>query len=353
MRCHRRQFLAKLAAAHLAIGATGFCATAWAESLALNWPSIVLQVPSERESDKPPVTTAVAVHPQGKLVATAGDDHVVYLWDLSTGTIVQRLRAHQDWVHTLAFSPHGKALASAGSDRRVIFWDVASAEKLYVFESHDHPVTKIAWSHGGDFIAGTGFEDKLRIYDAHTRALVRELKGPCNDMRVVNYSLDDSLLAAGGRDGVVRIWKASDGQHIVDYHPHRHRIRGLEFSPDGKYIVTAGEDRQIHVQPLTAPDDGFNLPSCAAKVMSLEFFGPHHLATGCSDNVVRLWDITTRSETGKLRGHTGSVTALAHHGRLLVSGGYDTTVRVWTITENVAGDGLRNLTPLRTSRKPE
>jgi len=101
-------------------------------------------------------------------------------------------------------------------------------------------------------------------------------------------------------------------------------------------VASSGEDRLIHVAPV-AGGAGYKLPPRPAKVLSLAFYGPQHLATAGSDNQIRLWDVTTREEVGTLRGHTGSVAALECKGKVLVSAGYDTTVRIWDVGDQVAG----------------
>ena len=338
-----------LGASAATAGLRAVCAMGPDEELpSLNWPNRVFQTPIEKDDDRPPVVTAVDVHPVEPLLAAAGDDHHVYLWRLDDGRLVRRLEGHVDWVHTVAFSPGGKALATAGNDRRVVFWDSASGERLYLFDDHRHTVTRLAWRHDGARIAGTGFEDRLRIYDVESRALVSELTCPSHDMRVVDYSADDRWLAAGGRDGVVRLWEAATGRHLLDYRAHRQRIRGLAFSPDNKFLATSGEDRMVHVHGVEHDDEGFDLPRAGAKVLSLAFTGPHHLATGCSDNLIRVWDLKKLKLTGVLRGHQGSVASLAYRHETLVSGSYDTTVRAWSHAEAVAEQGP---TPTRTTRR--
>jgi WD40 repeat protein len=98
-----------------------------------------------------------------------------------------------------------------------------------------------------------------------------------------------------------------------------------------------GEDRTIHIQPLSDGAEGKNLPKRPVKVLSATYYAPGKLAAGGSDNVVRLWDVAKQEEIGQLLGHTGSVTALSVHGNVLASAGYDTTIRLWTITQNIAG----------------
>jgi len=325
-----------------------------AESLKTPWPSITLIPPAQSGSEKPPVITAVAIHPNGPWVATAGDDHCVHVWDIAEQRLMFTLRGHTDWVQTLEFCPAKPVLASAGTDGRILLWDIRSGQRADDFTSPAGPITRIAWSHDGVLLAVAGFSDRLRIYDPFERSLVRELACPGEDMRSVDFSPDDQHLAAGGRDGIVRVWTTADGQVLRDYNPHQRRIRGLAFSHENAHLVTSGEDRRIHVHSMLPGGEDFHLTGCAAKVLSLAFFGPHHLATGCSDNSIRLWDLRSRSEIGQLRGHSGSVAALASRGSRLVSGSYDATVRIWTIADNIAQETPSEGTPaIRTSRIPK
>jgi WD40 repeat protein len=75
------------------------------------------------------------------------------------------------------------------------------------------------------------------------------------------------------------------------------------------------------------------------KVLSLCFCGEDRIASGGSDNLVRVWDLSTQKMTANFTGHTGSVAALACDptGKTLVSGGFDTTIRVWQLTSSGEG----------------
>ena len=87
---------------------------------------------------------------------------------------------------------------------------------------------------------------------------------------------------------------------------------------------------------LEADDEGFDLPLQNTKVLSLAFFGPHHLATGGADNLIRLWNLREQREIGRLKGPRGSIAALACRGQWLAAGCFDTTARLWTMADQVA-----------------
>jgi dipeptidyl aminopeptidase/acylaminoacyl peptidase len=281
------------------------------------------------------VITALSLQAGSLRLAAAGDDHVIYVWELSTGTLVQRLEGHGDWVHTLAYAPDGRVLASAGHDRQLIFWDATTGQRRFVLSGARGAVTKLAWSHDGNRLATTAFDGQVRVYDVTRHRLQRELEGPSPDLRAVAFSPDDRLLATGGRNGVVRVWSTEDFAVRHEYAAHRQRIRALQFSPDDQQLVSAGEDQRIYAWSL--PDQrGQALSTRPAKLLSLAFFGPHEVAVGGSDNRIRLCDLSALTEIGCLAGHEGSVAALTSDHHVLISAGFDATVRIWTIEDRVA-----------------
>lgn len=76
---------------------------------------------------------SVAFSPDGRLLASAGSDRTIRLWDPALGGAVGALEGHEDNVREVAFSPDGATLASASNDRTVRIWDVASGRALRVF----------------------------------------------------------------------------------------------------------------------------------------------------------------------------------------------------------------------------
>jgi WD40 repeat protein len=332
----RRRFVAQTASVVAGSWLFGLRSGRGGEARVVSWPSRVVQLPSDDDDHRPPVVTAVRLHRDGQMLATAGDDHLVRVWSLADGKLVHKLDGHTDWVRTVDYSPDGRVLASAGNDRQIILWDAASGAQLDVLAAQQAAIAAIRFSHDGKLLAAVGFEETVRLYDANSKRLVAGVPAPCQDMRALVFSHDDQFLAVGGRCGSIRLLSMPGGEMVRDIAAHRQRIRAIAFSSDGAYVASSGEDRLIHVAPLGGGAD-YSLPPRPAKVLSLAFYGPQQLAAAGSDNQIRLWDVANKEEIGSLRGHTGSVAALECRDKVLVSAGYDTTVRVWDVGDQVAG----------------
>lgn len=336
-----------LVASLLAVALVGG-ASAWGQTTAEMSAAQTLTLPQEEwERDEPPVVTAVVLSPAGNWLATAGDDHVVRLWDVAAGKLLHSLRGHLDWVRTLSFHPTENLLVSAGDDRRIIWWDL-DRMRPRLTDAQERPVIScVRFSPDGGRLAAVGFERKMWLYDGHTATLVEELDCPCRDMRALLYSPDGALLAGAGRNGKLRVWRADDGQTELEVRAAEQRIRALAFSDDGSLLATGGDGRELALWDIATGEKALSLADRPWKTRALAFCGPRRLAVGGTDNLIHILDLETSAELLVLRGHEGSVTSLAYDAARdsLISGSYDTTVRVWRL--DGADDGMARR-PLRS-----
>jgi WD40 repeat protein/tRNA A-37 threonylcarbamoyl transferase component Bud32 len=242
---------------------------------------------------------AVAVSPNGRVIASAGEDQVVELWDLATRQVFRSLKAHTATVCGLSFSRDGRQLASGSEDGTIVFWDV-----------------------------GAGTE-------------VRTLRGDADSVSRVQFSPDGRLLAAGGQGGLVTLWDAATGKGRDPLPGHTGVVRCVAFSPDGQWLASGGEDRTVLLHPLA---EGrlrtFRTPSIVNDVAfspdgrSLAAVGDAHVPLGVRDPApkatVHLWDLETGKEK-TWKGHTGDVHGLVFSpaGPLLATCAEDGTVRLW------------------------
>src|SRR5262249_20941186 len=147
----------------------------------------------------------VAFSPNGRWLASAGEDKTVRIWDSATGEEVRILSGHTDVVRTVAFSPDGKVLASCGGDKTVRIWDPTTGLLLSTLCGHTHAIRGLAFSPDGkELVSASGHFDK-----------------------------EGRLLP-----GEVIAWDPAIGRQIGTFAGQR-GVQSVAFSPDGRWLAGA------------------------------------------------------------------------------------------------------------------
>jgi len=306
--------------------------------LAANLPkkqaSLVVEQQTQ-EVDKRPVISEVALSYDGRLMATAGDDHYVRIWDAKTGGLLHEFLAHDDWVRGVAFSPMNDRIVTIGQDGQVKIWNLASIGTPTILGEKVPGARKLVFSPDGTKFAVCGFDPVVCCFDMTTQKLMYRLSAPSESMSALQFSPDAALLAAGGRNGIVRIWRLDIGSEVTNVRGDGRRVNALAFSPDGSQLALGTNGSRISIWNPRSGQLISALPERYGKTFSLQYCGPGVLASGESDNIIRLWDLKGQREMTNLVGHTGTISTLCFDEQLnsLVSGSFDTTIRYWAMVQ--------------------
>jgi WD40 repeat protein/serine/threonine protein kinase len=389
--------------------------------------------------------SSLAFSSDGHWLATGGVEGVVTIWDVERQQQLCRFKGHQDRIHNLSFSPDLTSIASASDDGTTRVWNLNAEGASRLFGDQDLPVFSLAYSRDGSRLAiGTGNGKVtpggiVKVRDTQSHSLVKPpISAAEGRVLALDFSLDGKLLITGGYDSTLRIWNldsqasprvipafptqdrlhfrqsaigslavspdgtliaASFGHptiHQSDYaqvakiwdldsgglvatlEGHSNTIGSVAFSPDGKQLATASDDRQIILwstdnwkkllPPLTGPErfksvtfspDGKwvvagdsmgtvtfwdsargrlikKLRGHATAVQRV-LFSPdgRTLATASWDNTIKLWDPVSGRETQTLREHHDWISCIAFSpdGNTLATGSFDATVRLWNAAD--------------------
>jgi WD40 repeat protein len=311
----------------------------------LDGASIVLPVPGGK-------VKSLVLSPSGRQFAVCCVDHnEAYLYNVANGKLDAILRGHSATVTSVAYRPDGKQVATIGNDQTLRLWDPATGREVALcrveaappnLERNPHVAysldgSRIASSAGwdttwaGDVGAGTS-----RLWDARTGREIAVLAKWQQDVRPVVFSPDGKRLAVGAGE-FVYLCDAVTGRRLVVLGPHGNRVGSLAYSLDGKRMASTDGSSVIHLWDGQTGKEVAVLSGRTAGVGGEITFSPDgsRLVSGSiyPENTARLWDADTGRLLFVLPGHKNEITAVAFSpdSKRVVTSSSDQTARLWDV----------------------
>jgi len=327
----------------------------------------------------------MAISPDGKRVATGGEDRRAIVWNFDTGEEVSRIPERSERVDSLCFHPDNRRLAVGAGDGSLSLWDTETGETLFEFGGHKNIVDSLAFSPDGQKLASGSWDNTARIWKVHTgqpigvhesKSQLRVgfdencqclalgswgeeahiwdaegnkqkavLKGRFHGFGIIAaaFSPDGTLVATGGRDGTARVWDTETGQQKQYIKGHIDTIRALAFDPSNQYLMTGAADRTARVWDLKNGREFVEYRG-HGDIVNAVAIGPDVTlpATASSDGTAKLWDSDLATGHKTFEGHSAHVWTVVFSedgSELLTSSGEgvweegesDNTARVWNV----------------------
>lgn len=204
---------------------------------------------------------AVAFHPDGHLLAVAGEQKNIYLLDAETGELLDVLSGHENYIWALAFSPNGRDLASCGEDNTVRIWNLETGTCCAILHDHTNTPLTLAFNQDGTLLASGGIDKSICLWNVEAGTLYKRMEGHYRWVRVVFFSQiegTEQLLSAGD-DKTIRFWDIERGEVIASRQGTQFGVRLLAASSNGTQLAISRENLTVSLQDITGTTAGFDL----------------------------------------------------------------------------------------------
>jgi toxoflavin biosynthesis protein ToxC len=219
-----------------------------------------------------------------QLVATAGYDNQIILWEAATQVPIGRVN-HDHLVNQCEFSYDGQLLISASSDHTGRIWSVPDMQLLTVLRGHTDDVMQASFAPDGKRVATCSYDRTLRVFDLQGNCLAI-CQGHMGLIEAFAWNVNGSELTSCGTDGTIRTWCSYTGTMKNLHDGFQHDIDALVFASKDYYFVGTDEGSiilYVNSQPKAYPAN----TSGVKKLVKRE----NHLLSIGYDQQVILWQI--------------------------------------------------------------
>lgn len=296
----------------------------------------------------------------GKIIlASGGGDEVGYLAEIGDGVAppdqgaIFKFEGHSDSVSRVAFSHDGKLLATAGLDAIVSIWDVSDGTLVTKLEGPSESIETIEWhAKGPVLLAGCG-DGTAWMWDASPKgngAVLNVFGGHGNAVNAAKFTPDGTKIVTVGEDASLRVWGPKTGKQlaIVQGHGfHEAGINCLAIHADNNLALTGGQDNNACLVNLSTAKPKSMLQGHTDSVEEVAWVtGNPWAVTGSLDCKIGVWDLNTGHNRQWIENGNAGITSLQMIGDVIYTADTLGYIRLWDVRSS------SNIQTIRASQDP-
>ena len=285
--------------------------------------------------------TCVVVHPTFNVIVSSSEDGTVKVWDGDAGVLEKTLNGHTNSVNCVCFDPAGTVLASASSDATIKLWNLGKGVTIRSLNGHDHTVSQVVFSPDSSYLYSCSRDKTIRTWELNTGFCARTFHGHSDWVRTLALSPDGRCLFSGSSDKSVRLWNAAKGECMAELYCHDHVVEDVKWSAckwqDGSKALLASASRDMVIILYECVQSSLTV-LCRLEahdnwVRGLEFHpNGQYLLSVSDDKNLLVWNLEKRKVEKKLLSvhqHFVSALTLSPKQFTVVTGSVDNSLKVW------------------------
>jgi WD40 repeat protein len=288
----------------------------------------------------------IVAHPsRPDVCVTAGRDGIVRQWDLNSYRVTGQFQqdgkdSHAAKCSGICVSDGLEIQLSAWSDGCVRCHDMTNFQLLWTHaRAHRSAVTAIAVSQSMKFFVTGSSEGDIKIWDMRTRELKGELKDHLQAIVKLEIFDDDRHVISASKDRTVVTWDIVNCRRLTSHEAHSGPLTSMLLCRNQCNVYTSGADKKINYwdlrqkEPVRTTNYAQDLASEAYCTRISRSGDERLLATGGTDQIVRLWDERSMAVLATGLGHSGTVTdcVFTSDNKQVLSCGTDSAFMVWNV----------------------
>lgn len=235
---------------------------------------------------------AIAISPDGKTIASSGEDLVIHLWDKNSGEISSTLEGYRNPVKYLTFSNDGRYLLGAGGPE-IRIWDLSDGT-WRIYKKHVTHVYNLDFNQDATQFLSTSLKNSFYLWDREEGNAIHTFEAHSKTALAVAFSPDNRWIASGSLDQTVIIWDAGDRKPVFTMSAHGGNVFSLDFSPDSKLLASCSMDENIKTWHVDSGRIHKLFTGHNYAVVSVRFSpDARYLISASYDGTAKLWEVGT------------------------------------------------------------
>ena len=250
-------------------------------------------------------------------------------------TIHRSFKGNNETISTCIFTPNMKQSISGTENGNIFVWNFKPQMRPFKFSGHKGAITDLAINPLGDIIASSSTDQTVRLWTNAVGGKNKILKCHPSPIRSVDFSSDGKLLMTGSNDKTIKIFELyPKHKFISSYKGHSNWVRCARFSPDNRLIGSCGDDNAVIIFDVEQKTVKYRFLDHSSNVNSCRFSPDGTIISSAgNDGKIKLFDIRMGRLIQHYDAHNDKINCISYHqsGNYIISGSDDSTIKIWDL----------------------